>query len=437
MLKNNMSVKILFLNSGGCAWGKCLFCGYGRIQGKNPSADGLKKEFDSFFSGLDGVSHVKVFGSGSWLDSKQVPGEARTYFIGLCRKGGVKKLTVESRPEFITKEGLKEFKDIDFEIAIGLETADNRILEKIAKGFQVEDFAAAARTVHSAGGLVRTYLLVNLPFVRDMEGELEKSVDCALKHSDSVVLINLLPHGNCPLFGMWLRGEWNFLNKKEFLQIVEKWKNNPKIEFDAETFRFVPKFPRELRDSLVGVGENFLTHPHFEVWQNYLVRWYNPGREIVLFLPCSYKKPYSESETHRGIAGVLGRLGLRGSIHEVMLSNAGLVPREFENLYPFNAYDWDERQETEEIKGRYIEVTTRRIEDYLKAHHYRRILCFLKYDSESYQALEMACDSLDIKFTNLLSKKTYDKIKDGKRPLQSEEGLSDLEAGLKDEAVQV
>jgi len=437
MLKNNMSVKILFLNSGGCAWGKCLFCGYGRIQGKNPSVDGLKKEFDSFFSMFDGVEHVKVFGSGSWLDGNQVPGEARAYFINLCRKKGVKKLTIESRPEFITKDGLKEFKDIDFEIAIGLEIANNRILEKIAKGFGIEDFEAAARTVHSAGGLVRTYLLVNLPFVKDVGKELEKSVDCALKHSDSVVLINLLPHGNCPLFGMWLRGEWNFLSKEEFLQIVDKWKNNPKIEFDVETFRFVPKFPRELRESLAGVGENFLIHPHFEVWQDYLVRWYKPEWGIVLFLPCSYKKPYSESETHRGIAGVMGKLGLRGSIHEVMLSNAGLVPREFENLYPFNAYDWDEMQETEEIKGRYIEVTARRIENYLEAHPYRRILCFLKYESESYQALEIACNRLNLSFTNLLSKKTYDKIKVGKKPLQSEEALSDLETGLNDETVQV
>ncbi len=430
-------VKSLFLSSGACAWGKCLFCGYGRIHGKNPTVERLKREFDSFFSMLNGEKWVKVFISGSWLDDKQIPEEARRYFISMCMKNGVKKLTVESRPEFITNERLNEFRGVDFEIAIGLEIANDKILERIDKGFAVADFESAARKVQAAGGLVRTYLLVNLPFIRDMETELDKSVDYALRYSDSVVLINLLPHSNCPLFDMWLRGEWNFLSREEFSRVVEKWKGKPRIELDIETFRFIPKFPGEIRENLTGVGENFLTHPHFEVWQDYLVRWYNPQKGIVLFLPCSHKKPYSESETHQGIIARVDKLGLRGRIHEVMLSNAGIVPREFENFYPFNAYDWDELQETEEIKRRYIEVTSRRIENYLKTHGYEKVLCFLRYDSESYRALEMACNSLRIKLINLLSKKTYNKIKDKKRPLQSVEALSDLEMGLKNEAMQV
>jgi len=413
----------------------CLFCGYGRIQGKRPDIIALKKEFDSFFSGLDkGVDHIKVFGSGSWLDDSQVPGEVREYFIDRCRGRGIKKLTVESRPEFVTEEGLKEFKNIDFEIAIGLEVADNRILDRVNKGFKLPDFEHAAGIVHSAGGLLRTYLLVNLPFVKNIRKSLDNSVNYTLRHSDSIVLINLLPHGNCPLFDLWLRGEWNFLSREEFFRVVDRWKNNPGIELDAETFRFVPKFPPELKADLRGVGENFLTHAHFEVWQDYLVRWYKPSnKEVLLFLPCSYKKPYSESETHRKLIGVLEGLDIRDRIHEVMLSNAGVVPREFENFYPFNAYDWDEKLEIGEIKNRYIEVTAERIERYLKAHEYRRVLCFLKYDSESYKALEIACDKLNLRFKNLLSRKTYDKIKGYKSPLQSEEAMADLETRLKDE----
>jgi len=429
-----MSSKVLFLRSGSCTWGKCLFCGYGRIQGKPPDAESLKKEFDSFFSDLKDVDHIKVFGSGSFLDDSQAPEDAREYLINRCKERGIK-LTIESRPEFVTEDRLKDFR-IDFEIAVGLEVADDRILDKVDKGFKLKDFERATEIVHKVGGLVRTYLLVNPPFVKDIQKSLNSSVKYALRHSDSIVLINLLPHGNCPLFKMWLRGEWNFLSREGFFRVVDKWKKNPKIEFDAETFRFIPKFPPELRADLKGVGENFLTHPHFEVWQDYLIRWYMSNKDILLFLPCSYKKPYSESETHRRIISLLEKMKIRKGIHEVMLSNAGVVPREFENFYPFNAYDWDEKLETEEIKKRYIEVTAGRIERYLKAHKYRKILCFLKYDSESYRALEITCNKLNLKFKNLLSRKTYDKIK-GYKPLQSEEALADLEEGLEDESVQV
>lgn len=421
---------------GHCAWHKCLFCGYGRIAGDKPSIENVRREFDSFFGRLErDVDHIKVFGSGSFLDKEQLPLEGRRYFIQKCRGSGIKKLTIESRPEFIKEGALKDFDGIELEVAIGLEVADDKILGKIDKGFHLRDFENAAMILHSNNARVRTYLLVNPPFVRDIEKSLDSSVEHASKFSDSIVLINLLPHHRSKLMELWLRGEWNFLSKDEFYRVVDKWKKNPKIELDAETFRFVPKFSPEFREDLSGVGEEFLTHAHFEVWQDYLLRWYESPveKEIILFLPCSYKKPYSESETHRGIMRVLRELNLRQKVHDVMLSNAGVIPREFENMYPFNSYDWDEKKETEEIKQRYIEVTARRIENYLKAHKYEKVLCFLKYDSESYKALRIACDKLNLRFRNLLDEKTYERIHEMKKPMQTEEALRDLLNGLKDE----
>ncbi|MEA3254811.1 MAG: DUF5591 domain-containing protein [Candidatus Altiarchaeota archaeon] len=398
-----MSERILILKSGGCAWAKCFFCGYGRIPGKKPCFENLRKEFDPFFSSLSKVDTVKVFGSGSFLDEKQVPSEARRYFIEKCREGGVQNLIVESRPEFINEGVLKEFKGINLTVAIGLEVADDTVLDKISKGFHLQDFEKSIGIIHSCNCRVRTYLLVNLPFGGlDI---LDKSVAYALRYSDSIVLINLLPHGNTPLFKMWLRGEWNFLTKGEFLRVTKKWGSHPGIELDPETFRFIPKFPREIREGLNGVGEEFLTHPHFEVWQDYLERWYQPPRDkdVLLFLPCSYRKPYSESKTHRKIIGGLKTTGIYPRIHQVMLSNAGVVPREFEDYYPFNAYDWDESLETEEVKRRYIEVTLERIRKYLEAHGtcYKERFHLLKDESESFKALKKVCEELDVECDRL------------------------------------
>jgi len=433
-----MPREVFVLKSGRCSHGSCIFCGYGRILGEPGSFDHLKGCFDRFFSSLPPqTDEVCVYGSGSFLDGRQVPADARAYFIKACVEGGIRKLTVESRPEYVTRENLADFKGLEYTIAIGLEVGDDRILRKLNKGFSLREFEEAAETVRAMGGRVRAYLLVNPPYVKNAKRSLTDSVAYALKHADSVVLINTLPHTNSPLFDLWISGEWNFLTKTEFKTITEPWAGNPAVDLDAETFKFTPKFPERLKKPLAGVGEEYLTHPHFEVWQDWLTRWYTPpeGRRTLLFLPCSYTKPYSESETHRKITGVLEKTGKRRLIHEVMLSNAGVIPREFEDEYPFNAYDWNEQLETPEVKERYVTVTSERIAKYLRAHQgrYDKVLCYLKYDSESYQALKKASQELGTDAKNLLTEETYNKIRGEKKPLTREEALSDLARRLTDE----
>jgi archaeosine synthase alpha-subunit len=429
-----MQERILVLKSGACSWAKCCFCGYGRIPGKVPELAGMKKDFDLFYNTIQKGDTVKVFGSGSFLDVKQVPLDSRTYFIEKFKASGAQKLFIESRPEYVNEAALKEFAGIELSVAIGLEIADDALLDKINKGFHIKDYAEAADVIHRCGAKVRTYLLVNPPYAKDIKKTLDKSVEYALQHSDTIVLINLLPHGNTPVFKMWLTGTWNFLSREDFRKITDIWRNEPRVELDEETFRFLPKFPDQAKESLRGVGEEYLTHPHFEVWQDYLQRWYRPPEEkdIILFLPCSYTKPYSRSRTHQGIIETLRKTDKYIRIHQVMLSNTGVIPREFEDMYPFNTYDWDEKLETEEIKKRYIEVTKRRIKKYLSSHrnNYKTIVCFLKYSSESYQALDAACRELELVLLNLLQKETYEEIRKEGTPLQRGEALEDLLAGV-------
>ena len=418
----------LILNSGRCSWGKCIFCGYGKIYKKRTS-NGLMAILDDFFANLKGDSVVKIFGSGSFFDEKQIPKEIFEGIVKKCTEGKISEIYVESRPEFITKEKILKLKETDAEIniAIGLESASDIILKTINKGLKIKDFENAANLIHSLNCMVRAYLIVNLP-VKNWKRELEKSVKFALNYADSIVLINLLPHENSEIFDLWIKGEWKFLSKEEFFDITSKWKGNPKIEPDVETFKFIPRF-RDIK-ILDGVGEEFLTHPYFEVWQDYLQRWYKKpaGKDVILFLPCSAKKPYSKSETHKKILDILRRLeeGKYVAIHQVMISNPGVIPREFENFYPFNAYNWDEKLENEFIKKRYIEVTKERIKMYLQSQKYKEIFCFLKY-TESYGALRLTCEELHLNFKNLLGKGTYEKMKsEGKTSVVCEDALNDL-----------
>jgi archaeosine synthase alpha-subunit len=422
---------VLIINSGRCAHGRCFFCGYGRIRGFPPTLQNVNECLGRFFAQLS-EREVKVFGSGSFFDEKQIPHASRGYFIGECRRLSVERITLESRPEFITREALSDFKGFDLTIAMGLESSDDALLKRLDKGYTRADFEAAASIIHGMGFKVRSYLLVNPPFVSDVKRSLDASVEYALAHSDSVVLINLLPHASAPLSKIWLSGEWNFLARGEFRKVTSKWASDPRVSVDEETYKFTPSFPDDVRESLEGVGEWYLTHPHFEVWQDYLLRWYAPpeGR-VLLFLPCANKKPYSKSMTHANIIRSLEEVG-RGRFHEVMLSNAGVIPREFEERYPFESYDWDERKETPAIKKRYMEVTAQRIGDYLRVHgsRYVKVACYLKYDSESYLALKGVALKMGIPLRNLLTEETYDKIKLCPRPLQEHAALDDLKEGL-------
>ncbi|RLJ02902.1 MAG: hypothetical protein DRP11_02290, partial [Candidatus Aenigmatarchaeota archaeon] len=399
-----MKEKVIILSSGRCGWGKCIFCGYGRVSSEVLSAEELKGQIDNLLADAEGVDFLKVYISGSFLDEKQVPREVRKYLVGKCRELGIKRLLIESRPEFITDEALKDFEGVDLTIAIGLEVADDDVLGRIRKGFGLKDYEKAVKVVKKNGFKVRTYILANPPYVGDPQEVLDRSVEYALKFSDEVVIINCYPHKDTPLYELYLKGEWRPLGKGEFFDMVKKWLDDPRVSYDVSQhgvleswFSWIPRFKD--KRPIKGVGEEYLVNPVYERWQRFLVeRYVPPERDVVLFVPCSYRKPYRKSRLHRGIRRILKELGVENRVHLVVISSPGVIPEEFDRYYPFNSYDWQPWKETPEIKRRYIEVTRERVKKYLEKHRerYEKVLCYFNYDAESYIALKEACEEVGI-----------------------------------------
>jgi archaeosine synthase len=420
-----MKEKTVILESGKCPF-NCIFCGYARREPVPVNISRLKVNLDKALVDFDDGDILKIFVSGSFLDNREFPREIRQYLVKKVKEKKIKHLVIESRPEYVTDGTLADFKGLDMSIAIGLEIADDKVLKKLKKGFTLKDYEKAARTIRKNGFKVRTYLLVNLPFVKDTRKELLKSVDYARKFSDSIVLINLLPHGRSELFKMWLERKWHPLSREDFHEVTKGIKE---VELDAETFRFVPRFPPELRLDLEGVGVKFIDHPHYNVWQEYIQEFYRrpEERDIALFVPCSYRKPYSTSKTHRLIYKVTKKFK---RIHRIVISSPGVIPFEFNDIYPFNSYEWDESLETPEVMKEYVRITRNRIKNYLQTHEYAQVLCYFKYDSESYMALKQACEELGIGLTNCLGEETYRKYKEGGNPLFKRESLEELRTCL-------
>lgn len=426
--------KTIILESGKCAWGKCLFCSFGKKDAGPADVNFLKQRIDRGVAtdercnpwqrrsrAIDDAPKIhtlKFFNSGSFLDRNQIPLEAQDYLFEKCRNSGIKELIVECRPEFINEKSMDELKPragrLKLTFAMGLEVADNRVLEKIQKGMTLAKYEAAAKLLGKSGFGVRTYLMANLPFVGNIQKSLDASVRYAMRLSDSVAIINAFAYGYSGLFRMWVDGEWAPLDKKQFDALVKKYKKNPKIDIYFDDYITYPKFPETMQETLEGVGEKYILHPYFNVWQDYISRFYEvpEGKQYVLFLPCSFRKPYSLSQTHKKIIARISGLRQYPLIHQVMISNPGVIPREFESKYPFAHYDWKEWLETPEIKKQYMGVTEKRIVAYLKTHKYKKVFAYLKPTSESYAALKNACNTLKIRLISCVDEKIYGELKD-------------------------
>ncbi|UCF07298.1 MAG: DUF5591 domain-containing protein, partial [Thermoplasmata archaeon] len=90
-----------------------------------------------------------------------------------------------------------------------------------------------------------------------------------------------------------------------------------------------------------------------------------PHKKVLLLLPCSAKKPYSFSKSHKAFKYAVAQSGRKNVIHEVIITSPlGVVPREVELFYPAQQYDipvtgtWtrDEKAMIGETLARFLEI---------------------------------------------------------------------------------
>jgi radical SAM enzyme (TIGR01210 family) len=177
---------VVILRTSGCAHsrsGGCTMCGYNAESSDEVTPEDIVAQFRHASKGLDDVGFLKVYTSGSFLDDREMPQEARKEVLGWCREHSIG-LLFESRTEFITEEMLGQVlgSHEDIEVAIGLESANDRVLKyAINKNMTVADYDRAAATVRSAGARLRSYILLKPPYLTESEA-IEDAISTA-KHA--------------------------------------------------------------------------------------------------------------------------------------------------------------------------------------------------------------------------------------------------------------
>ncbi len=98
--------------------------------------------------------------------------------------------------------------------------------------------------------------------------------------------------------------------------------------------RYYPVFKKS---KLTPTSEDSFERPEIRTFFKRALESYYPKGRTLLILPCSAKKPYSLSKSHRRIRSYLGDL-LKG-VEEIIVSSPLVVPRVFEMVYPAMNYD--------------------------------------------------------------------------------------------------
>lgn len=119
-----------------------------------------------------------------------------------------------------------------------------------------------------------------------------------------------------------------------------------------------------------------------------------PHPKVLLLLPCSAKKPYSFSKTHKRFRKVILECGNKSAVHEVIITSPlGIVPRELELFYPAQQYDipvthsWGRDE---------MSMIGEDLTEFLKTNSYDRIIVHLPFDY-------MFCGDYIDDFTNTCS----------------------------------
>ena len=174
---------IIELRASGCEWalksGGCTMCGetVEATRSKEVSSYSYIKQISRVIEEHDfkGYPVVCIYNSGSFLNDRELPPRVRRGILEiLSENADIKKIIIETRPEFITKEKVVEIRNIAkdkiVELGVGLESINDEIRKHcINKGFTLKEFEKSVIKVKGILELL-VYVLIKPPFLTEKEG---------------------------------------------------------------------------------------------------------------------------------------------------------------------------------------------------------------------------------------------------------------------------
>ena len=111
---------------------------------------------------------------------------------------------------------------------------------------------------------------------------------------------------------------------------------------DLREYGLVEAYTPVAGGEMLAYASESLTRPEIVRFRRRIRERYGkpPSSRVLVLLPCSARKPYSTSRSHRRFRDAILSSADPSAVHEVIVTSPlGLIPRELERFYPAGAYD--------------------------------------------------------------------------------------------------
>jgi radical SAM enzyme (TIGR01210 family) len=191
-------ITTIFLTNRECPF-RCLMCDlWKNTLTERVAAGDIPRQIAAVLDQAAKADAIKLYNSGSFFDPNAIPVSDYPEIAKLLK--GFERVIVECHPAFLGSNCLR-FQDLiatKLEVAVGLETANPDVLEKLNKGMTLKQFGAAAKFLRKHKIDLRVFVLLGIPFVSETEAEdwCDKSIDFAFECGAQVVSVIPTREGN-------------------------------------------------------------------------------------------------------------------------------------------------------------------------------------------------------------------------------------------------
>ena len=131
----------------------CVFCNQKSISGqkKNITKEDARKTIDYFLENIqdkEGEKEIAFFGGSFTGIDEKIQNELLELANEYIKKGQVSSIRISTRPDYINKEILKRLKKYKVKtIELGVQSANNYILNRAERGHTFEDVKKASKLI--------------------------------------------------------------------------------------------------------------------------------------------------------------------------------------------------------------------------------------------------------------------------------------------------